>query len=151
MMPGSAIKSHRDLIVWQKAMDLAVAAYGTTARFPSDERYGLTSQIRRACASIPANIAEGYGRESTGAYAQQLRVAQGSLKEFETHIELAYRVGIIDQSNLDLHLKSAEEIAHLRHASRITGKAFRRILRRVRPGDRLIVSVADGAFSTEVS
>jgi len=89
---GKAINSHRDLIVWQKGMDLAVAAYRLTASFPTDERYGLTSQIRRACASIPANIAEGYGRESAGAYAQQLRIAQGSLKELETHVELAHRV-----------------------------------------------------------
>jgi four helix bundle protein len=90
------IKSHRDLIVWQKAMDLAVAAYRLTAAFPSDERYGLTSRLRRAGASVPAHIAEGYGRESAGAYAQQLRVAQGSLKEFETHIELGHRIGLID-------------------------------------------------------
>jgi four helix bundle protein len=67
----ASIESHRDLIVWRKSMDLAVAAYRLTGSFPVDERYGLTSQIRRSCASIPANIAEGYGRESAGAYAQQ--------------------------------------------------------------------------------
>jgi four helix bundle protein len=87
-----SIESHRDLIVWQKSMDLAVEAYRLSNSFPADERYGLTSQIRRSCASIPANIAEGYGRESAGAYAQQLKVAQGSLKEFETHLELAHRI-----------------------------------------------------------
>ena len=92
----ASIESHRDLIVWQKSMDLAVTAYRFTNAFPVDERYGLTSQIRRSCASIPANIAEGYGRESAGAYAQQLKVAQGSLKEFETHVELAHRVGLLD-------------------------------------------------------
>ena len=90
----SPIESHRDLIVWRKSTDLAVAAYRFTDGFPADERYGLTSQIRRSCASVPANIAEGYGRESAGAYVQQLRVAQGSLKEFETHVELAHRIGI---------------------------------------------------------
>src|SRR5690606_19322279 len=105
--------SHRDLLVWQKGMDLAVVAYRLTASFPTDERYGLTSQIRRAIASSPANIAEGYGRESPGAYAQQLRLAQGSLKEFETHVELAHRVGLLDAPTLDQDLKSAEKIGKM--------------------------------------
>ena len=105
-----SIESHRDLIVWQKSMDLAVAAYGLTNSFPVDERYGLTNQIRRSCAAIPANIAEGYGRESAGAYAQQLKVAQGSLKEFETHVELAHRIGLVDESTLSSVLKSSEEV-----------------------------------------
>ena len=99
------IESHRDLIVWQKSMDLAVVAYGLTSVFPVGERYGLTSQIRRSASSVPANIAEGYGRESPGAYAQQLKIAQGSLKEFETHIELAHRVGIVDELTLSTALK----------------------------------------------
>ncbi len=106
-------QSHRDLIVWQKGMDLAVAGYRLTIAFPIDERFGLTSQIRRAGASIPANIAEGYGRESPGAYARQLRVAQGSLKEFETHIELANRVGLIDDACLSQHLKNAKEVGKM--------------------------------------
>ena len=116
----ASIQSHRDLIVWQKSMDLAVSAYRLTDSFPTHERYGLTSQIRRSCASIPANIAEGYGRESAGAYAQQLRVAQGSLKEFETHFELAHRVGMVDASTLSIILKSSEEV----------GKMLRSLIRR---------------------
>lgn len=115
------IQSHRDLLVWQKGMDLAVAAYRVTVAFPVDERYGLTSQIRRAAASIPANIAEGYGREGAGAYAQHLRVAQGSLKEFETHVELAHRVGLLDASSMEKNLKDAEE----------TGKMLRSLIRAV--------------------
>lgn len=115
------IESHRDLIVWQKSMDLAVSAYRLTNSFPVDERYGLTSQIRRSGASIPANIAEGYGRESSGAYAQQLKVAQGSLKEFETHVELAHRVGLVDELNLSMILKTSEEI----------GKMLRSLIRAV--------------------
>jgi four helix bundle protein len=107
------IQSHRDLLVWQKSMDIAVAAYRTTTSFPSDERYGMTSQIRRAAASIPANIAEGYGRESPGAYALHLRVAQGSLKELETHFELAQRVGLIDDDTVSPLLKNAEEIGKM--------------------------------------
>lgn len=118
---AASIESHRDLIVWQKSMDLAVTAYSLTHSFPVDERYGLTSQIRRSCASIPANIAEGYGRESAGAYAQQLKVAQGSLKEFETHVELAYRIGLIDEPALLNVLNSSEEI----------GKMLRSLIRAV--------------------
>jgi four helix bundle protein len=117
----ASIESHRDLIVWQKSMDLAVAAYRLTNSFPLEERYGLTSQIRRSCASIPANIAEGYGRESAGAYAQQLKVAQGSLKEFETHVELAHRIGLLDASTLSKVLESAEEV----------GKMLRSLIRAV--------------------
>ena len=94
-------------------MDLAVAAYRFTDAFPVHERYGLTSQLRRSAASVPANIAEGYVRESAGAYAQQLRVAQGSLKEFETHVELAHRVGMIDESILSSVLKSSEEVGKM--------------------------------------
>jgi four helix bundle protein len=117
----ASIESHRDLIVWRKSMDLAVAAYRLTGSFPVDERYGLTSQIRRSCASIPANIAEGYGRESAGAYAQQLKVAQGSLKEFETHVELAHRIGLVDESSLSTVLKSSEE----------SGKMLRSLIRAI--------------------
>ncbi|HXE88784.1 MAG TPA: four helix bundle protein [Hyphomicrobiaceae bacterium] len=109
----ASIESHRDLVVWQKSMDLAVAAYRFTDAFPVHERYGLTSQLRRSAASVPANIAEGYVRESAGAYAQQLRVAQGSLKEFETHVELAHRVGMIDESILSSVLKSSEEVGKM--------------------------------------
>jgi four helix bundle protein len=109
----ASIKSHRDLVVWQKSMDLAVAAYRLTDTFAVHERYGLTSQIRRSCASIPANIAEGYGRESAGAYAQQLKVAQGSLKEFETHVELAHRIGMVDEPTLSSVLGGSEEIGKM--------------------------------------
>ena len=88
------IESFRDLRVWREAMDLAEACYRMTAAFPRDELFGMTAQIRRASSSIPANIAEGYGRNSKGAYAQFLRIAQGSLKELETHLLLAERVGL---------------------------------------------------------
>lgn len=88
------ISSYRDLKVWQLGMDVAVQAYEFTRNFPASEMYGMTAQIRRAATSIPANIAEGYGRDSTGAYANFLRVAQGSLKELETHLSLCARVGL---------------------------------------------------------
>ncbi len=85
---GAHISSYRDLLVWQRAMDLTVRCYEETKSFPKEEIYGLTSQMRRCCASVAANIADGYGRESSGAYVHHLKIAQGSLKEFETHIIL---------------------------------------------------------------
>jgi four helix bundle protein len=120
-MVSSSISSHRDLIVWQKSMSLAVAAYRLTASFPRDELYGLTSQIRRSAASVPANIAEGYGRESAGSYAQHLKIAQGSLKEFETHLELSHRIGLLDAKGLDETNFMADEI----------GKMLRSLIRSV--------------------
>ena len=82
------IESHKDLEVWQMAMTLAEDCYHLTARFPKDEVYGMSAQIRRAAVSIPANIAEGYGREQTGSFIQFLRIAQGSARELETHLIL---------------------------------------------------------------
>jgi four helix bundle protein len=86
------IKSHRDLIAWQKAMDLVVLVYEATAVFPKHELYGLTSQIRRAATSIPANIAEGQGRRSKSEFGQFLGNARGSLLELDTHLEVALRL-----------------------------------------------------------
>jgi four helix bundle protein len=83
---GRPLKSYRELIVWQKAVDLVVMTYKAAAGFPKSEIYGLTSQIRRAAPSIPANIAEGYGRGNRREYLQFLQIAQGSLKELETHL-----------------------------------------------------------------
>ena len=91
----SEIKSYQDLVVWQKAMDLAVAIYDATRKFPQAELYGFTSQMRRSAASVAANIAEGYGRESTGSYIHFLQTARGSLKELETHVTLALRVQLL--------------------------------------------------------
>lgn len=92
------IKSHRDLIVWQKAMDLTVLIYQLTKNFPKEETYGLISQIRRASASIPANIAEGQGRRLSGEFQQFLGNARGSLLELDTHLELSFRVGYINKN-----------------------------------------------------
>ena len=91
---SALISSYRDLKVWQIAMDLAAEVYEFTKRFPASEMYGMTSQMRRAAVSVAANIAEGYGRDSTGSYVSFLRVAQGSLKEVETHLMLSARVGL---------------------------------------------------------
>lgn len=90
---GVPLKSYRELLVWKEGVELAVECYRLTAVFPREELYGLTSQIRRASTSIPANVAEGYGRGTRKGYLQFLYVAQGSLKELETHLIVAGRVG----------------------------------------------------------
>jgi four helix bundle protein len=108
-----AIESYRDLRVWRDAMNLAEASYRLSAAFPKDEKFGLTSQIRRACASIPANIAEGYGRDSKGSYAQFLKVAQGSLKELETHLLLAERLGLVRTGATQPVLESCDALGRM--------------------------------------
>ena len=97
-------------------MSLAESCYRLTAQFPRDELFGLTSQIRRAAASIPANVAEGHGRESTGSFVQSLRVSQGSLKELETHLLLAERVGILGAPNLEPVLGRCESLGKMLRA-----------------------------------
>jgi four helix bundle protein len=87
--------TYRDLDAWKQAMDLVEAAYKTTESFPRSELYGLTSQLRRAAVSIPANIAEGHSRRTTKAYLNHVGVAIGSQAELETHIELSRRLGYL--------------------------------------------------------
>ena len=112
-MEEQSIKSYRDLRVWQDAMNLAESCYLLTGRFPRDELFGLTSQVRRAAASIPANIAEGHGRESTGSFVRPLRVSQGSLKELETHLLLAQRVGILATADLEMLMGRCESLGKM--------------------------------------
>jgi four helix bundle protein len=89
--------SHRDLVVWQKSMDLAVQVYRLTAQFPKSEMYRLTSQVTRAAASVPANIAEGNARSSRRDYAHFLSIAKGSLNETATFLILALRLGYLHE------------------------------------------------------
>jgi four helix bundle protein len=110
------IRSYRDLIVWEQAMALAAAVYSVTRNWPKEELYGLTSQVRRAAVSIPANVAEGYGRENRGSYVQFLKIAQGSLKELETHILLAERIEIASRRETTPLLAQAESIGKLLRA-----------------------------------
>jgi len=88
------VDNYRELDVWKVAMQLAVESYRVTKALPKDELFGMTSQIRRAAASIPANIAEGQGREHTKEFPYHLSVARGSLKELETHLLLCQQVGL---------------------------------------------------------
>ena len=102
------IHSYRDLRVWQEGMAIAEACYRLTQRFPKEELYGMTSQIRRSASSVPANIAEGSGRENRGELIQFLRIAQGSLKEVETHLLLSVRVGLTTHAAVEPILNQCE-------------------------------------------
>jgi four helix bundle protein len=107
------VSSYRDLKVWQKAMGLVVTSYALTKRFPQTEIYSLTSQIQRAAVSIPANIAEGHGREHLGDYLHHLSVANGSPMELETHFLLAGRLSYLNHDELTGILSQAEEVGRM--------------------------------------
>jgi four helix bundle protein len=92
-MVTTAVRSFRELVVWQKAIDLAEIIYSVSRPWPREEIYGLTSQIRRAAVSVPSNIAEGQGRVTWGEFVHQLGIAYGSLLEVETQMILAQRLG----------------------------------------------------------
>jgi len=94
---NNTIRSFKDLIVWQRSMDLAVTIYRIRQKLPASEQFGLTSQLRRAAVSIPSNIAEGYGRQSTGNYRQFPSINRGSLMEIETQIEICGRLKYLAQ------------------------------------------------------
>jgi len=102
-------------------MDLAVAVYAETRQWPKEELYGLTGQVRRSATSVPSNIAEGYGREVRGSYLQFLRIAQGSLKELETQLLIAQRIG----------LSQTQAIEPLMEASANIGRLLRALLRKL--------------------
>ena len=89
----AVVKSYRDLLVWQKAMDFAEHVYLVQKTFPAEERYGLCDQLRRAVVSIPSNIAEGRGRDTAKDFSHFLTIARGSLNEVATQLELAVRLG----------------------------------------------------------
>jgi four helix bundle protein len=94
---ANSVKSFHDLIVWQKAMELVTEVYKVSQKFPKEEIFGLTSQIRRAAVSIPSNIAEGRGKSSKGEFQQFLYHARGSLAEVETQLLIAINLGIIKE------------------------------------------------------
>ena len=105
------MKTYRDLIVWQKAIDLVCLTYKLTSVFPPEEIYSLTSQVKRSSISIPSNIAEGYGRNSKNDYIRFLQIASGSLYEFQTQLEIAKRLsfcsieGFDNVNNLSLEIE----------------------------------------------
>src|SRR5438445_6434903 len=107
------IRSYRELKVWQKAMDLTIDSYRLAGLLPKSELYGLVSQIQRSAVSIPANIAEGHGREHLGDYLRHLSVANGSLMELETHLAVVERLGYMDGNILRSVLEHAAEVGRM--------------------------------------
>jgi four helix bundle protein len=107
------IQSYKDLKVWQAAMTIAVSCYGLTRRFPKDEMFGMSAQIRRAAVSIAANIAEGHGRETSATFAHFLRISQGSLKELETHLLLAEQVDLASIETIAPVLEQCDELGRM--------------------------------------
>ena len=110
---ATPIRNHRDLVVWQRAMDLVTEVYRLTDRFPADERYGLVQQVKRAVVSIPSNIAEGHGRDHLGDYLRHLSVANGSLMEVETQFGIAVRLGYLRAEDTGKFFEEAAEIGRL--------------------------------------
>jgi four helix bundle protein len=115
-MGKMAIASYQDLDVWKLAIDLTEDCYRLTASFPRDELFGLSSQIKRAAVSIPANIAEGYGRDQTGGYIQFLRIALGSLRELETHLVITERVKLAPPETLSMPKEKCDRVGRMLRA-----------------------------------
>jgi four helix bundle protein len=106
-------RSYKDLVAWQRAMDLVTATYRSTTNFPADERFGLTSQLRRAAVSIPSNIAEGQGRLSEKEFRHFLGQARGSLMEVETQLQIAQNLGYIEAAQTLELLKACAEVGRI--------------------------------------
>ncbi|MBR9847246.1 MAG: four helix bundle protein [Algicola sp.] len=95
------MKSYRDLIVWQKSVHMVTQVYQLISKFPDEEKYGLTSQIKRSSVSVSSNIAEGYGRNYTKDYARFLQIARGSLFEMQTQLQIAVNLDFIQDKDLE--------------------------------------------------
>jgi four helix bundle protein len=108
---GKPVSSFRDLRVWQVSMDLVVDVYRLTQAFPNHEMYGLVQQMQRAAVSVPSNIAEGQARDHLREYLHHLSMAQGSLAELETQLDIARRLGYISADQGDLRLSQLTAIA----------------------------------------
>jgi carbamoyl-phosphate synthase large subunit len=114
----SDIKSYRDLKVWQEAIFLAEQVYRITGQLPADERFGLRTQAQRAAVSVPANIAEGFGRSGRLEYARFVGVARGSLMELETHLTLMVRLELIDRAAMLCAWETAQKVGKMLTALR---------------------------------
>ena len=108
-----SVRNYRDLIAWQKAMDFAEEVYRLSKSFPSEERFSLTAQLRRAATSVPSNIAEGEGRFSKPDFRRFLSIAHGSLRESETQLLLAVRLGYLDAVSVSRAQEIASETGRL--------------------------------------
>ena len=107
------VTSYRDLIAWQKAMDVVTDVYRITESFPTREQFGLTNQARRAAVSVPSNIAEGQGRGTTKDYIHFLHISRGSLQELETQLMLAQRLGYQEASKIEPLLTRTAEVSRI--------------------------------------
>jgi four helix bundle protein len=107
------VQDYKDLIVWQKSMDLVEIIYRITESFPSHELYGLTKQIRRAAVSVPSNIAEGQGRQGTAEFRHFLSTARGSLLEVETQLHIGLRLKYLDSETAQTALVALKEVARI--------------------------------------
>lgn len=112
-MEEKKISSYKDLEVWKKGVRFSIEIYKITEGFPVSEQFGITNQVRRAAASVPANVAEGYGRESTKNYIQFLRTARGSLNETETFLYISHGLKYIDKETLNQLLAKSTEIGKM--------------------------------------
>ena len=111
--PRRKISSYKELIVWQKAVDLVTEIYTATSKFPREEVFGLTSQLRRCAVSVPSNIAEGQGRATKGEFIQFLSHARGSLFELETQLCIAGKLGYLSPERAQGLALRAEEVARI--------------------------------------
>ena len=107
------MQSYRDLIVWQKAMDLVEEVYRIVKLLPREEQYALSDQIRRAVVSIPSNIAEGYGRNASREYARFLNIARGSKHELETQLLICVRLGYLAEHQIEPAMALCDEIGKM--------------------------------------
>ncbi|MBI5092246.1 MAG: four helix bundle protein [Candidatus Hydrogenedentes bacterium] len=121
------LKNYRELDAWQKAMDLVESVYRLTAVFPPHERYGLAGQAQRAAVSIPANIAEGYGRIHRGDYLHHLSISSGSLAELETHLTIAVRLNYVPRED------AVETWGHVRETGKLLTKLMQSLDAKQKP------------------
>jgi four helix bundle protein len=106
-------QSYRDLVVWQKSIELAKQLYQLTSRFPIEEKFGLISQMRRAAVSVPSNIAEGQARNTTGEFIQFISHAEGSAAELDTQLLLSVELGLVKQTDASASFALIEEIRRM--------------------------------------
>jgi len=121
---AGSIRSYRDLQVWRLAIRFTKSVYRVTAGFPSDERFGLVSQVRRASVSVASNIAEGWGRGTSQDYVRFLRMARGSVYEVETQLEIASQLEFLDEESY------REVIAEVNEAGRVLAGLLRSLEQR---------------------
>jgi len=118
MNDDSKIKSFRELLVWQKGIELTKAVYCLTQKFPAEEKFGVVSQLRRAAVSVPSNIAEGQARRSSGEFSQFISVSLGSLAELETQLIIVSELGIASCNQTEPLIVRIHELQKMLHSLR---------------------------------